>query len=390
MTLPLVLLSWPASGVLLAILSRMDNRTERTSLISAAISLTANITFPLMTFVGLALDFPIRHFYSNHWAGFAADHSVAGKPVGAIQSIAVYNGPVLIERRKMKLNFILGVLNGVGLGLVFVFSVFFNLMVLVTATPWRRSWFPAFCFITPAVSERCPPSSSASRSCPARRPAWWRLWRCIRRGRCSRNHPGSDQLRLRQTGQIAALISCSGRHRPVTHGHDVGRQQAPAGAVRWPADFGAMDAAAVAGIEMPVTSATTHTVRQAPAAAVCSFRSCSAIAACLCRLGHASTLSVIAAGGAVVARAWRFPGGFGVDLLFLISGFIIVTSSRDLFRCFGAAASFSRRLIRVAPLYYAASPVYLPPPSGRPCARASQADRDSGLFRFYSLSHLWI
>jgi len=130
MTLPLVLLSWPASGVLLAILSKMDSRMDRTSLISAAISLTANITFPLMTFVGLALDFPIRHFYSSHWAGLP-QIILWLAPVGAIQSIAVYNGPVLIERRKMKLNFILGMVNGVGLGLVFVFSVFFNLMVLV-------------------------------------------------------------------------------------------------------------------------------------------------------------------------------------------------------------------------------------------------------------------
>jgi exopolysaccharide production protein ExoZ len=123
----------------------------------------------------------------------------------------------------------------------------------------------------------------------------------------------------------------------------------------------AMDAAAVAGIEMPVTSATTHTV-QGKRQPLLSVQVLRAIAACFVLFGHALSNAVaFAAGGAVVARAWRFPGGFGVDLFFLISGFIIVTSSRDLFGKPGAAGKFfSRRLIRIAPLYYAATLLYLP------------------------------
>jgi len=123
--------------------------------------------------------------------------------------------------------------------------------------------------------------------------------------------------------------------------------------------------AAMAGLAPPADSApadaATHLVegKRQPLVSVQILR---AVAACFVLFGHSlSNAIAFSAASGPVPRAWRFPGGFGVDLFFLISGFIILTSSRDLFAKPGAAAKFfSRRLIRIAPLYYAATLLYLP------------------------------
>lgn len=60
--------------------------------------------------------------------------------------------------------------------------------------------------------------------------------------------------------------------------------------------------------------------------------------------------------------AWiAWAGGFGVDLFFCISGFIIALSARKLMGLRGAGWDFmARRLIRVVPLYWLATFAYLP------------------------------
>jgi peptidoglycan/LPS O-acetylase OafA/YrhL len=56
-----------------------------------------------------------------------------------------------------------------------------------------------------------------------------------------------------------------------------------------------------------------------------------------------------------------FPGGFGVDLFFAISGFIMVVASGALFGKPCARRLFlTRRAIRLVPLYWAATLLYLP------------------------------
>ncbi len=59
---------------------------------------------------------------------------------------------------------------------------------------------------------------------------------------------------------------------------------------------------------------------------------------------------------------WYFalPWGAGVDLFFVISGFVMVYASDDLFGRRGAPALFmSRRLIRIVPLYWAVTTLFL-------------------------------
>ena len=54
------------------------------------------------------------------------------------------------------------------------------------------------------------------------------------------------------------------------------------------------------------------------------------------------------------------PWGAGVDLFFVISGFVMVYASNDLFgRRDGPALFMARRLIQIVPLYWAATTLFL-------------------------------
>lgn len=88
-----------------------------------------------------------------------------------------------------------------------------------------------------------------------------------------------------------------------------------------------------------------------------------AVAALLVLVGHAQhhVLTVAERAGGTIYPWISWPGGFGVDLFFCISGFIIVLSARKMFGIDGAGADFmTRRLIRVVPLYWLATLAYLP------------------------------
>lgn len=88
-----------------------------------------------------------------------------------------------------------------------------------------------------------------------------------------------------------------------------------------------------------------------------------AVAALCVLFGHLQQHIVSLAKGAGESRApWlSWAGGFGVDLFFCISGFIIVLSARKVMGQPGAGMDFMvRRLIRVVPLYWLATCAYLP------------------------------
>lgn len=82
------------------------------------------------------------------------------------------------------------------------------------------------------------------------------------------------------------------------------------------------------------------------------------VAALLVLASHAQGVLVQAAAqqGAALQRWPLPPGGFGVDLFFCISGFIMVVASRPLYGRPGAAAAFlRRRALRLVPLYWLAT-----------------------------------
>ncbi|MCU0818528.1 MAG: acyltransferase [Beijerinckiaceae bacterium] len=87
-----------------------------------------------------------------------------------------------------------------------------------------------------------------------------------------------------------------------------------------------------------------------------------AVAALTVVFGHAQHDALISAmrAGQEFARNHALPWGAGVDLFFVISGFIMVHASERLFGREGAAKEFAlRRLIRIVPLYWLLATAYL-------------------------------
>ncbi len=87
-----------------------------------------------------------------------------------------------------------------------------------------------------------------------------------------------------------------------------------------------------------------------------------AFAALLVVVGHCQTEAAVAASrqGIPFAPLSTLPWGAGVDLFFVISGFIMVVASRPLFAAPGAAATFAgRRLKRIVPLYWLCTTLYV-------------------------------
>ncbi len=87
------------------------------------------------------------------------------------------------------------------------------------------------------------------------------------------------------------------------------------------------------------------------------------LAATLVLIGHVQG-AVLAAAAPLGTRPWvvqGFPGGFGVDLFFSISGFIILTSSGDDAGRPGGRRRFLRkRIIRLVPMYWLFTLLFLP------------------------------
>ena len=90
-----------------------------------------------------------------------------------------------------------------------------------------------------------------------------------------------------------------------------------------------------------------------------------AVAALTVVFGHAQHDALVSAmrAGQAFTRNHALPWGAGVDLFFVISGFIMVHASERLFGREGAARAFMlRRLIRIVPLYWLLATASAVPP----------------------------
>jgi peptidoglycan/LPS O-acetylase OafA/YrhL len=86
------------------------------------------------------------------------------------------------------------------------------------------------------------------------------------------------------------------------------------------------------------------------------------VAALMVVLGHSQSAvgAAVASAGQVFVRSTLVPWGAGVDLFFVISGFIIVHASTRLFGRPGARRDFiTRRLIRIVPLYWLVTTLFV-------------------------------
>ncbi len=133
MTIPLVLISWPASGVLLSALSKFHGAPDqRRRIVLAVVTLTALFSGPFVAAMVFVIDEPVHWFFGERWHGLL-DLIWWMAPVGAVQSIAALAGAVLVQAGKVRENFLLGVLNASALGLTFVLTVSHGLAHLVMA-----------------------------------------------------------------------------------------------------------------------------------------------------------------------------------------------------------------------------------------------------------------
>ncbi|WP_242130197.1 acyltransferase [Sphingobium sp. Sx8-8] len=86
-----------------------------------------------------------------------------------------------------------------------------------------------------------------------------------------------------------------------------------------------------------------------------------AFAALFVLLGHSmSAVTDLCSDGKCAFVRPKWATGSGVDLFFLISGFIMLISSKDLFQKRGSRTTFmSRRIIRILPLYWFATTMFV-------------------------------
>lgn len=145
MILPLMALAWPASGVLLATLSRLRDAAGTPEAGGAAAAraaaahadafaspvlslslLTATITFPLMAWVAIGLDYPVRALLHPQWHP-AIPLIALLAPLGAVQALAAYNGAVLIARGHARLQFHVNLVSSAVLLVGFVASLPFGI-----------------------------------------------------------------------------------------------------------------------------------------------------------------------------------------------------------------------------------------------------------------------
>ncbi len=111
MLLPLMAVTWPAVGVLLATLPRLRHDMPRTrELVAATIATTALLTFPVMGLAAFALRYPVESLLSPSWAGVPPLVAWLA-PTGALQSVAGYVGAVLLGRGRAQALFWLGSVN---------------------------------------------------------------------------------------------------------------------------------------------------------------------------------------------------------------------------------------------------------------------------------------
>jgi len=130
MTLPLMAITWPASGVLLATLSskRHAEGFDINPTIVGVTQATALISFPLMTFMAVGLSFPVDRLLSPHWHQVVNVIGILAF-AGAIQSIGSYNGAVLLAVGRPRVQFLLSVCTALVLIAGFLLALPYGIIV---------------------------------------------------------------------------------------------------------------------------------------------------------------------------------------------------------------------------------------------------------------------
>jgi O-antigen/teichoic acid export membrane protein len=133
MTVPLMVLAWPASGVLLSALSRSQGDAMRQKVLIGSVSaITGILAFSFMAASIILLDFPLRTLYGARWSGLSELVAILA-PAGAIQSLAVYAGASFVAAGRMRTNIAFAVAHAVNTMAVFMLGSPFGLNAVVMA-----------------------------------------------------------------------------------------------------------------------------------------------------------------------------------------------------------------------------------------------------------------
>ncbi|MBR0954365.1 lipopolysaccharide biosynthesis protein [Bradyrhizobium canariense] len=130
MIMPLVVLAWPASNVLMSALGPQAGLVpeSKSSLTMATMAMTALVTFPGMFYFVFGTGFLVDHLLDPKWHEAIWLMKVLA-PIGAVQSIAAYSGSVILARGEGSLNFRLSVINSLVFFGTFVFMLPYGLHV---------------------------------------------------------------------------------------------------------------------------------------------------------------------------------------------------------------------------------------------------------------------
>ncbi|MDB5701528.1 MAG: lipopolysaccharide biosynthesis protein [Sphingomonadales bacterium] len=133
MLAPLMAITWPTSAILLATLRNEDPHGEKARrMVESVLSATAMLTVPAMFFLTFGLSFPVGALLSDRWSH--VPEIVAWlAPAGALQSIASYNGVLLMVAGKARAQFALTIVNTIVIVATFVIALPFGLLALVKA-----------------------------------------------------------------------------------------------------------------------------------------------------------------------------------------------------------------------------------------------------------------
>ena len=133
MLAPLMAITWPTSAILLSTLRHEDPHGARaTGMVESVLTATAMLSVPAMIYLTFGLGFPVDTLLSGRW------HEVPLivawlAPAGALQSIASYNGALLMVAGRARAQFALTVVNTIVLVATFVIALPFGLFALVKA-----------------------------------------------------------------------------------------------------------------------------------------------------------------------------------------------------------------------------------------------------------------
>jgi O-antigen/teichoic acid export membrane protein len=133
MLAPLMAITWPTSAILLATLRHVDPHGEQARrMVESVVSATAMLTVPAMLYLTFGLSFPVSALLSDRWSHVPAIVAWLA-PAGALQSIASYNGALLMVAGKARAQFALTIVNTIVLVATFVIALPFGLFALVKA-----------------------------------------------------------------------------------------------------------------------------------------------------------------------------------------------------------------------------------------------------------------